>query len=309
MATSKIFFPGADVIYPSARFGGGYKCNSSMGKTLYSSLLMLLLLLCLPSCDKPDDIVPLPPQTSNTPPPAIPEEFTENVRPALDVNSDLFQAARFGTMPYRILVPRHYDSTRNYPLHVFLHGIGERGVDNEKQLSVGASYFQADSVREKYPAFVVFPQCPMSAYWFSDHIVRTLHDLIDTLVNEYVIDEKRISIGGFSMGAYGTFELVAQYPGLFESALAISGDGDAERARDMAKPSWQIFAGLKDQIVPSSKTEKMAKALASAGASVSFKLYPDADHGGTWVNAFSEPDFFSKLFARESGGFSKGRNK
>jgi predicted peptidase len=264
-----------------------------MGKTLQ---LFLLILLLLPSCQKDEEILPLPPRSEETAPAVAPEEFIEEVRPSIDVDSDLYQSAVFGDMPYRILIPRNYDSTKTYPLHVFLHGIGERGTDNERQLSVGGDNFQADSIREKYPAFVVFPQCPITSYWFSNNMVRTLGALIDTLVSDYFVDEDNISIGGYSMGAYGTFEMVAHYPRLFKAALAISGDGDEEQADGMAKPTWQIFAGLKDQVVPSSRTEKMAKALVRAGASVSFKLYPNADHRGAWESAFSEPDLFSKLF-------------
>ena len=37
-------------------------------------------------------------------------------------------------LPYRILYPDNYDKTKKYPLVLFLHGSGERGNDNEKQL-------------------------------------------------------------------------------------------------------------------------------------------------------------------------------
>lgn len=228
------------------------------------------------------------------------EEVQEASIPPLSVDSEVYQHSTFKGMPYRILLPRNFDPAKSYPLHVFLHGIGERGTDNEKQLSVGGKRFQADSVRDKYPAFIVFPQCPTSAYWFSHEVMETLGAMINNMVTEFKVDPDRISIGGFSMGAYGTFAMVARYPGLFEAAVAISGDGDAGKADDMAKPRWQLFAGKKDDIVASDKTEKMAKALAEAGAVVSFKLYPQADHGGTWLNAFSEADFFSSLFSRKA---------
>ena len=39
------------------------------------------------------------------------------------------------TLPYRVLYPLNYDSTKNYPVLFFLHGAGERGKDNEKQLT------------------------------------------------------------------------------------------------------------------------------------------------------------------------------
>ena len=39
------------------------------------------------------------------------------------------------TLNYRILLPQNFDETKKYPLHLFLHGIGERGSDNKKQLT------------------------------------------------------------------------------------------------------------------------------------------------------------------------------
>lgn len=264
-------------------------------------LHIILLALFFSGCEKPEEVVvPIPPQTENIPPapPEVPAEVSEKPKPAANngENED-FLEGKFKGMPYRILVPRNYDSTKHYPLHVFLHGIGERGADNERQLSVGGARFQADSIRERYRAFIVFPQCPSSQYWFSEDILRKLRSLIDTLSEMYPIEEDRISIGGFSMGAYGTFEMVARNSGFFESAIAISGDGDERDAPLMAETKWRIFAGERDDIVPSMKTQNMANALEQAGAVVSFFLYPNADHGHTWVSAFAEPDYFQWLFS------------
>ena len=38
------------------------------------------------------------------------------------------------TLPYRILLPKNYNSQKSYPLLIFLHGAGERGNDNKSQL-------------------------------------------------------------------------------------------------------------------------------------------------------------------------------
>lgn len=276
-----------------------------MGKLLQ---LLVLILLIMSACEKDEEILPIPPQTEESPPAVVPKVVAEKSKPPLDVDAELYQFGEYGKMPYRILIPRNYDSTKSYPLHVFLHGIGERGNDNEKQLSVGAIQFQADSVREKYPSFVVFPQCPEAEYWFGNDVMNTIKGLIDSLLTLYLIDENKVSIGGFSMGAYGTFAMVAKYPGLFQSAVAISGDGDEDRAGDMSKPTWQLFAGARDGVVSSSKTEKMATALSKAGATVIFKLYPEADHTNVWQNAFSEPGFFSRLFNTERSKKKNPRN-
>ena len=275
-------------------------------------LLMITVLMFAGSCHKEDEILPAPP---SSPPPVeegIPdeEEKPQDTIPEIpkepNVYSEVFEAAVFGDMPYRILFPRNYDSTQKYPLHIFLHGIGERGSDNEKQLHVGSSFFQADSIRQKYPSFVIFPQCPTSDYWFSDVMTRKLTSLIDTLLARYPLNRQNISIGGFSMGGYGTFTMVARNPGLFAAAVAIAGDGDQAKAPFMVKPKWRIFAGENDAIVPSSKSKGMAVALAKAGASVYFTLYSNADHGTTWHRAFAESDYFKWLFAGNGKALAKG---
>ena len=62
-------------------------------------------------------------------------------------------------LPYRILLPKDYDKNKEYPLLVFLHGSGERGEDNELQLTHGSKQYLEDSFQQNYPAIIIFPQC------------------------------------------------------------------------------------------------------------------------------------------------------
>ena len=118
------------------------------------------------------------------------------------------------TLPYRILYPKGYDGTTKYPLVFFLHGSGERGTDNEKQLIHGAQLF-LDSI-DKYPSIVIFPQCNHSDYWANieptqlslpdDTIIlfqkieqpgpsaTALNLLVDSFLNEPTTDLARIYI-------------------------------------------------------------------------------------------------------------------
>jgi predicted peptidase len=264
-------------------------------------LVIPLLIFC---CEKDEERIeptpPVPPAADTvsevtpdpgpvTPPVGLPDE--------LPFDSAIYESGRYKDMPYRILLPKNYDARKEYPLLVFLHGVGERGIDNELQLKFGSSLFTPDSIRDKYPAFVVFPQCPKSEHWYFDWGIARVKGLVDTLSAIYLLDTARIYIAGLSMGAYGTYAVVAENPELFSAAVAISGDGDETKASAMAKTRWRIFAGKKDEVVPSGKSEKMANALRKAGASVSFTLYPDADHKGSWEKAFAEPDFCSWIFS------------
>jgi predicted peptidase len=262
-------------------------------------------MVLLSACDKPEEIKPVLPAKDTTTtvtkaeaeaPEKIPEK-TESVDSAkIQYNSSAYQYKKFRNMPYRILLPKSYDPSKKYPLLIFLHGIGERGTDNKKQLTWGSTIYQADSIREKYPAFVIFPQCPATHKWLDNEMTAILKGLVDEVAGNYRIDADRLYVGGLSMGAYGTYAMVAQYPGLFAAALAISGDGDASKTAGMAKTRWRIFGGGKDHVVPGDLSEKMAAALKRSGASVFLTVYPEADHPGSWIKAFAEPDFCSWLF-------------
>ena len=66
-------------------------------------------------------------------------------------------------LPYRILYPWGFDSSRQYPVVIFLHGYFEKGNDNTSQLKIGGRFFADKQNRIDYPAIVIFPQCPVES--------------------------------------------------------------------------------------------------------------------------------------------------
>ena len=69
------------------------------------------------------------------------------------------------TLNYRILKPLNYNPNKQYPVHLFLHGSGERGNDNSSQLTHGGMLFLKKENREKYNSWVIFPQCSKNDRW------------------------------------------------------------------------------------------------------------------------------------------------
>jgi len=223
------------------------------------------------------------------------------------------------TLPYRVLLPKDYDASKKYPLILFLHGGGERGRDNEAQLTHGGTLFLRDSIREKYKAIVVFPQCPASSYWSNvkittDSIQRTrtfnfqsdgeptlamklLLGLLNHLQRQYKPNEDRIYVGGLSMGGMGTFELARRKPKTFAAAFPIAGGANAETARKLKKSSWWIFHGLKDNVIDPVYSKIMAAAIKAEGATVRLTLYPGIDHN-SWDPALAEKDLLPWLFSQ-----------
>jgi predicted peptidase len=223
------------------------------------------------------------------------------------------------TLPYRILLPKNFDATKAYPLYMFLHGSGERGNDNEAQLIHGAKMFLRDSVRDRYPAIIIFPQCSSDSYWSNVKIVqdersvrsfefqkdgeptkamRLLLNFLSDIDEKYKLKKDQRYIAGLSMGGMGTFELVRRKPKYFAAAVAICGGANPETAKKIKKTSWRIFHGAKDNVVPWQFSEKIVNALEKTNASVLFKLYPNATHN-SWDSAFAEPDYLSWIFSKK----------
>jgi predicted peptidase len=224
------------------------------------------------------------------------------------------------TLPYRLLLPINFDPHKRYPMILFLHGSGERGNDNEKQLVHGGDLFLTDSIRKKYPAIVVFPQCAANSSWgnLSFHFdsslkkriiefkedgeptkpMKLLLDLVRNLEDNYRLDKKRMYVGGLSMGGMGTYELVRRKPGTFAAAFAICGGASVATAGKMKKTAWWIFHGLKDPVVDPQFSKDIAEALKKEGADVKITLYPEDGHD-SWDDAFKEPDLFSWMFSHK----------
>jgi len=68
-----------------------------------------------------------------------------------------------GKLMYRLYTPKGATAENRLPLLLFLHGAGERGDDNAAQLKHGVK--QMVALQEKYPCYIVAPQCPKGKKW------------------------------------------------------------------------------------------------------------------------------------------------
>jgi predicted peptidase len=223
-------------------------------------------------------------------------------------------------MPYRILFPDNYDKRKKYPLVLFLHGAGERGTDNERQLIHGSKMFLDSANRKKHPAIVLLPQCPEDSYWASvkqDLSTRPIgfefdysapptwpleaaNRLVRKIAVEEAVDTSRIYVTGLSMGGMGTFESVYRYPNTFAAALPICGGGN-EKAYDqrVRGTAFWVFHGDKDGVVDVQLSRNMVKRLKELKAKEAvYSEYPGVNHN-SWENAFAEPEFLGWMFRQK----------
>jgi predicted peptidase len=227
------------------------------------------------------------------------------------------------TLRYRIAYPLNYKSGKQYPLLVFLHGSGERGSNNEAQLTHGGRLFASDSIRRRFPAIVIFPQCPKDSTWnylkaVNDSVTKKrvfvypegnstipallVKKLVDEMVAAGKADARRLYIGGLSLGGMGTFDMVARYPGFFVAAFPICGAGNTNNAGKMAgKTALWIFHGEKDPAVDVRYSRDYYKALQEVKAEVKYTEYPGVGHD-SWNNAFAEKGLVEWLLSKKKKG-------
>jgi len=239
---------------------------------------------------------------------------------SLHAQNDNFQPKEFiykgDTLHYRVLFPENYDKSKKYPLVLFLHGSGERGNDNKKQLVHGGSLFSNSRNRHNFPAIVLFPQCPANQSWVSikdksdgkftfivaKEPAKPLY-LAEKLVESYkkteAVNSKQIYIIGMSLGAMGTYDLICRNPNLFAAAIPICGAVDVDRLKKVRKMPIRIYNGdIDNNVSPDYSRNAFIELKADGSEKVEHIEYPGIGHD-SWTKAFAEPDFLKWLFSQQ----------
>jgi predicted peptidase len=221
-------------------------------------------------------------------------------------------------LKYQVMFPEGYSENKPYPLLVFLHGAGERGDDNEKQLTHGKQ-FLIDNFHSKFPAIVIAPQCPADDYWANVErhqigdsysfrfgatdqpttSMQVLEELIRNWIKSGKVDKSKVYVGGLSMGGMGTLELLWRLPQTFAAAFPICGGADLNKLPLYSKnTSVWLFHGDADAIVPVESSQKAYKRLKQLGCDVKYTEYKGINHN-SWDSVFVEKDLAAWLFSQK----------
>ncbi len=254
--------------------------------------------------------VSAPPAASQTPAVEIPGGSALADMLSCSYSSDVSPHA----LNYRLYVPESYDSSKKYPLLVYLNGAGSRGNDNTAQLSNLAPMLNPImSNEEEYPCIIAVPQCPSNEQWVdtpwqagsysidkvaeSDEL-KLVRGMIDELCGKYNVDTNRLYLSGQSMGGYGCWDMLIRYPELFAAAVINCGAGDPSKAELIKDIPITVLHGNADPTVPVSGSIDMVNALKECGGNVKYLEFDSCDHyvqrrmfenPSLWLN-----DLFSK---------------
>lgn len=214
---------------------------------------------------------------------------------------------------YRLLRPRSLVTGVRYPVILFLHGAGERGDDNVKQLAYLPQWMAEPAMRKRHPCFVIAPQCPMDERWVdvswadaksSPQPAAPTIDLraaiaaLDAVMQSEPVDPDRIYLTGLSMGGFGTWDLAARIPDRFAAFLPICGGGDERTAATLAtRPLW-CFHGDADTAVPVERSRNMIAAIKAAGGRPRYSELRGVGHDA-WTPAYRDPAVIDWLFEQK----------
>ncbi len=217
---------------------------------------------------------------------------------------------------YLEYLPKDYGSNnQNYPVVIFLHGIGERGSNSNDHEVLKTSVQDVAKVGlaqyikygTHYPFIVISPQLKSSyGTWPANYVMDVLNH-----VKKYLrIDQQRIYITGLSLGGFGTWTTLAAYPDEFAAAVPICSGGNAiNQACTIASkniPLW-AFHDTEDWVVSYGITTSMINAVNACTPKPSplakTTLYTGLGHG-IWDKVYLETNALDWMLSFKKGGGS-----
>lgn len=235
----------------------------------------------------------------------------------LEVRETTFTGGEYAdeTFRYLFLRPEKIEPGKKYPLIFFLHGAGERGNDVELLKKHFLPSIASDEFRERFPCFVVAPQCRADRWWVKlpdvpkeqrTRVAPTLADkpaddlqaavqAVGDVIREFPVDENRLYLTGISMGGYGSWDLAMRQPDRWAAVVPICGGGDETKGDLLVGlPIW-VFHGDADPAVPVERSRNMVSAVRMAGGDPKYTEYPGVAHD-SWTQTYADPDVLGWMF-------------
>lgn len=233
---------------------------------------------------------------------------TDLTKDDIDFRKEVYVSTTKDRLPYRLFSPLGFDRTRKYPLVLWLHGTDGRGSDNAKQLTqqnqLGSHFWISPEVQNKFPTFVLAPQCPSGQTWSDPEFnqpskwLGMVVEVLTQVEKEFPIDPDRVYLVGQSMGGLGVWSLLQNFTGKWAAAIIMSAYDTFSDVPAIAQVPLWVFQGDADSSVPVTQVRSMMAQLKKAHANLRYTEYHRIGHE-VWTKAFAEPDLLSWLSAQK----------
>lgn len=192
------------------------------------------------------------------------------------------------SLGYIEYLPEGYEEGKDYPLVLFLHGLGERGNGDERQVEAVETHGLPGYAREgaEYPFVLIAPQCPSDLLW--PVMTESLNRFLDHLLAAYKVDADRVCLTGLSMGGTETWLWACGFPERFACIAPVCGATINWLAYNLVNlPVW-AFHGELDGCISCNDSISMVRDINNGGGHAKLTTYPGVGHD-SWVPAYTDP--------------------
>lgn len=192
-------------------------------------------------------------------------------------------------VPYRLYIPGSINS--KIPIVLYLHGSGNRGNDSIFQIPRGVDLFferviqMEDTIKS---AFLV-PQLDVGLSWPDENFEYLALHIIDSLVQQGIVDTNKIFCIGTSRGSAGLIDAFHQYPNYFAAGIPHAGATAYQSNGYFDAPNLWLFQGIYDSTYLldcemmaynsfHSGNGEMALSLMNSGHGVGTKIFEDSNN-------------------------------
>lgn len=198
--------------------------------------------------------------------------------------------------------PESLSKEKRFPLMVWLHGVGEAGTENWRQLT-----YIMDEVEtwenEKGPlgCFILALQCPRDQAAWDDLMLDIVAQVTEKTAQTWPIDRSRIYLAGVSAGGTACWKLAARHPDVFAAISPMASAGSDEIAPEALAniPVW-AFHVTGDR---GTKVEQVRRTVVEVGeySDVCWLTEIPGQNHNCWTAAFRDYNLLGWLLQQQQG--------
>lgn len=131
-----------------------------------------------------------------------------------------------GTIPYILIGPENADPNEELPVLVYLHGLGQVGLNQDALLNVGPGRIIPEWDLEDFNGYILCPQLTGQynvKYWNNSTAEGYIRNLLNNFQETHAVDKENIAIAGHSLGGMGTLYMAKNMDDVFSKAAVLSG--------------------------------------------------------------------------------------
>jgi len=178
---------------------------------------------------------------------------------------------------YTISIPESFCRDKEMPLILALHYGGEVTPFYAKEY---LNILVKPALKD-LEAIIVAPDCP-GKDWSNPESEKAVMELLNSILTEYQIDQKRILITGYSMGGIGTWYLASRHPEIFSAAVPMSAIPDLNETPVVKDLPFFVIHSRNDELLSIDLLKKFIQMYKSKGGIIKFSEIDRIGHYDTY---------------------------